>query len=84
MHVPNSMSTTITAATYPPPARPATPAILASPATPAAQADLVTQETHLIDHKNVGNMMELMQELKRCNEQQKIVFLKAGAAWCSP
>jgi len=37
-----------------------------------------------VDHKQVNNMLELMQELKRCNLENKLIFLKAGAVWCKP
>jgi thiol-disulfide isomerase/thioredoxin len=43
-----------------------------------------TSHVAMIDHKEVSNMFELMQELKRCNEEHKLIFLKAGALWCKP
>jgi len=32
----------------------------------------------------VNSMSELMRELKRCDEQQTMIFIKAGAVWCGP
>jgi thioredoxin-like negative regulator of GroEL len=32
----------------------------------------------------IANMSELMAELKRCDEDTRMIFIKAGAVWCGP
>jgi thioredoxin-like negative regulator of GroEL len=40
--------------------------------------------TNSISHITVNNMSELMNELKLCDQQGKMIFIKAGAHWCAP